>query len=275
MALVRGASDDLQQNLQDEDFDRRIAALENALRSLVSAQSQQGGPTTVQQVIQQAQFFVGEIGAIPLPTDTLLVDPADGHSILQAGDAVALHRNAATGTPADTATAGAAGTSTEAANKDHAHKRTVEVRKNSAGTDFVRRRLNLIEGTNITLTVADDSGNDEVDVTIAAAGAAASWLDFDMVDIDSTVVPQLGGDPANNHEVIALDTGGQTWVLNLPSAAAGMWVWLRRYGNAGGSLNWHPASGDTIEGSSSDRAVANNVSELLIARDNTDWRVFG
>src|SRR5688500_2848905 len=44
------------------------------------------------------------------------------------------------------------------------------VRKNSGGSDFIRRRLNLIEGTGITLTVADDSGNEEVDVTIATSG---------------------------------------------------------------------------------------------------------
>ena len=34
----------------------------------------------------------------------------------------------------------------------------------------VRRTLNLIEGTNVTLTIADDSVNDRVNVTIAASG---------------------------------------------------------------------------------------------------------
>lgn len=47
------------------------------------------------------------------------------------------------------------------------------VRKNSTGTVFERRRLNLIEGTNVTLTVADDAGNDEVDITIAATGGGS------------------------------------------------------------------------------------------------------
>jgi hypothetical protein len=44
------------------------------------------------------------------------------------------------------------------------------VRKNSTGTVFARSRLNLIEGANVTLTVADDSANDEIDVTIASTG---------------------------------------------------------------------------------------------------------
>ena len=43
-------------------------------------------------------------------------------------------------------------------------------RKNSAGTIFRRGRVNLIEGTNITLTMADDPTNGEIDVTIDAAG---------------------------------------------------------------------------------------------------------
>lgn len=47
------------------------------------------------------------------------------------------------------------------------------VRRNSTGSNFTRGRVNLIEGTNISLTVADDSTDNEVDVTIAGSGAAA------------------------------------------------------------------------------------------------------
>lgn len=46
----------------------------------------------------------------------------------------------------------------------------VGVRKNSAGSTFLRRRLNLIEGTGMTITVADDSTDEEVDVTLASSG---------------------------------------------------------------------------------------------------------
>lgn len=49
----------------------------------------------------------------------------------------------------------------------------VTVRKNSTGTAVgTRPRLNLIEGSNVTLTVADDSVNNEIDVTIAASGGS-------------------------------------------------------------------------------------------------------
>lgn len=51
----------------------------------------------------------------------------------------------------------------------------VGVRKNSAGSVFSRRRLNFIEGTGITFTVADDSGNEEVDITVASSGGTTIY----------------------------------------------------------------------------------------------------
>ena len=54
----------------------------------------------------------------------------------------------------------------------------VRIRKNSGAIVGTRRLLNLIEGANVTLTIADDGPADEVDITIAAAGAAATaWID--------------------------------------------------------------------------------------------------
>jgi len=46
----------------------------------------------------------------------------------------------------------------------------VAVSKNSGATVGTRRRINLIEGSNVTLTIADDEANEEVDVTIEAVG---------------------------------------------------------------------------------------------------------
>lgn len=50
---------------------------------------------------------------------------------------------------------------------------TVQVRKNSTGSTYTRPRINLIEGSNVTLTVADDGTDNEVDVTIAASGGGS------------------------------------------------------------------------------------------------------
>jgi hypothetical protein len=48
---------------------------------------------------------------------------------------------------------------------------TVTVRKNSGADVGTRGRLNLIEGSGVAITAADDAGSGEVDITIAATGA--------------------------------------------------------------------------------------------------------
>lgn len=52
----------------------------------------------------------------------------------------------------------------------------VTVRKNSGVNVGSRRRINFVEGSNITLTVADDAGNEEVDVEIASSGGGGSGI---------------------------------------------------------------------------------------------------
>jgi hypothetical protein len=53
----------------------------------------------------------------------------------------------------------------------------VSVRKNSGGANVgSRRRLNLIEGANVTLTTTDDAVDEEVEVTIAASGGGPTLI---------------------------------------------------------------------------------------------------
>lgn len=51
----------------------------------------------------------------------------------------------------------------------------IEVTKNSGAVVSTRKQLNFIEGTNVTLTIADDSGNDQTDITIASSGGAGGY----------------------------------------------------------------------------------------------------
>jgi hypothetical protein len=67
---------------------------------------------------------------------------------------------------------------------------TIQKAGSAIGT---RRALNLIEGANITLTVADDSGNDRVNVTVAAAGGATTHNLLSATHPDTvTAAPVLG-----------------------------------------------------------------------------------
>jgi len=71
----------------------------------------------------------------------------------------------------------------------------VTVRKNTGADVGSRRRLNLIEGANITLTVTDDAGSEEVDVTITGS-AGGSGTD------EVLLVPTVNKSPAANTSII-------------------------------------------------------------------------
>lgn len=59
----------------------------------------------------------------------------------------------------------------------------ITVRKNTGADAGTRSRLNLIEGSNVTLTVADDAGSDEVDITIAASGGSGEAIEKAIVQV--------------------------------------------------------------------------------------------
>ena len=77
-----------------------------------------------------------------------------------------------------------------------ASSNAVTVRKNSGANVGTRGRLNLIEGGNVSLTVADDAGGGEVDVTIAAATPGVTYTITNdstdrTIDVDATTLNEL------------------------------------------------------------------------------------
>lgn len=103
------------------------------------------------------------------PTDILLgesSDPGSGPSFA-AEDHV---HGAARGTPVALGAAAAEGSSQAFAGADHVHPRSVEVELNSAGA-LVRRMVNFLDSATVTAAVADNAGNDSVDVTLTATGS--------------------------------------------------------------------------------------------------------
>ena len=63
----------------------------------------------------------------------------------------------------------------------------VAVQKAGAGP-FKRRKINFIEGSNVAITIADQGGSEQVDVTIAAAGGGGSG---DVVGPSSSVASEV------------------------------------------------------------------------------------
>jgi len=64
-----------------------------------------------------------------------------------------------------------------------------------AGTAIgTRRALNLIEGANVTLTLADDAGNDRVNVTVAAAGGVTTHNLLSATHPDTVAAAPVLGD---------------------------------------------------------------------------------
>ncbi|MCK5018641.1 MAG: hypothetical protein KAS32_16390, partial [Candidatus Peribacteraceae bacterium] len=97
-------------------------------------------------------------------TRTLTVQDADG-TIALTGDAPATHGSTHENGSADEINVGSL-------SGELADSQKTTVRKNTGSNVGTRRRLNLIEGTNVTLTVADDAANEEIDITIASSGGA-------------------------------------------------------------------------------------------------------
>lgn len=102
----------------------------------------------------------------------------------------------------------------------------LRVRRNSTGSTYTRSRLNLIEGTNVTLTVADDSVDNEVDVTINAAGGGNVATDT-VWDAKGDLVVATANDTAQR---IGVGADGQ--VLTADSAQASGIKWEDAGGTA-------------------------------------------
>jgi len=103
----------------------------------------------------------------------------------------------------------------------------VRVSKNSGAIVGTRRKINLIEGANVTLTVADDNVGDEVDVTIAAAAAGGTIVVRKNSGADVGTRPRLNFIEGANITLTVLDDPGSTEVditIAGPAAAASVWL---------------------------------------------------
>lgn len=151
------------------------------------------------------------------PGDSAVGDVADEGISTSLALADHVHGREAFGSPTGLADANAAGSASTVPHSDHVHKRTVRVKK--AGTDVgTRNALNLIEGTGIGLTVADNAGADRVDITVAVTSVPPTDLD-DLADVNAP--------SPTDGQVLTWDDGAGEWVAADPTGGGG--------GGSGGS----------------------------------------
>lgn len=122
----------------------------------------------------------------------------------------------------------------------------VGVRKNSAGSTFERRRVNLIEGSGVTLTVADDAANEEVDVTVATTNPQTEVLISDIVlgSASATLADFTSIPGTYKHLRLVIDGRGDT-------AATSIAVQLRFNNDSGANydLQQESTNAGTVSGS--------------------------
>jgi hypothetical protein len=83
------------------------------------------------------------------------------------------------------------------------------VRKNTGGANVgSRRRLNFIEGNNVTLTVADDATDEEIDVTIAAAGGGSGTVTSVALTVPAEF--SVSGSPVTTSGTLAVTKANQS-----------------------------------------------------------------
>lgn len=161
---------------------------------------------------------------------------ASGSSILVSGtNSSVVYNEGAAGGPA-TVTDTGTGTKREAAwlltGQVADLNARVGVRVDSTGSTFLRRRINLIPGTNVSITHSDDNTNEEVDVTISVSGTAAIGVEDNGSLVGSrgainliegtNVALTFNDDPGNDRVDVTINsTGGGSGGYTVPQLEVG------------------------------------------------------
>ena len=122
----------------------------------------------------------------------------------------------------------------------------VEVVKNSGSVVGTRKQLNFIEGSNVALTISDDSVNDQVDITISSTGGGAGSLPQVTTLTDTTNNLSIIG----ISQIIRIDPSANNVQCFLPTAVGntGYIFWIKRVTGGLNTAIINTTSSQTIDG---------------------------
>jgi hypothetical protein len=93
----------------------------------------------------------------------------------------------------------------------------IEVAKNSGAIVGTRKQLNFIEGNNVTLTIADDAANDQIDITINSSGGGSGITSLNTQTGTTQTFATSAGTTETDFTISSL-TNTHTFII--PSASA-------------------------------------------------------
>ena len=151
------------------------------------------------------------------------------------------------------------------------------ISKNSGSNVNAANRsvLNFIEGTGITLTITDDAGGDEVDITIAStSGGGSGNSDLVVTNVDLTVTsPHVAVETANRTDIIvitAFDGGDDVTLPASPTTGHVFHIKDDTGTAAGGKRVNILGNGNNIDGSST-QDLKTNYENMTIVFNGTQW----
>ncbi len=195
----------------------------------------------------------------PEMVDAGAPDPGDPTVGWSPGD----HKHQADiGPPAGLGNANATGAGPQLAAADHIHKRDVRVK--SEGADVATRNaLDFRDSASIDVAVADDGGNDEVDVSLTAK----PWLNTTAVS--STPYTVLATD-----FVLLVDASGGAITVNLPAAnVTKRWLEVKKVDSSANKVIIDAAGADLIDGDATLELLFEDEAVPIVSDGTSAWSV--
>lgn len=155
------------------------------------------------------------------------------------------------------------GSGTALARAQHVHKRDVRVAK--AGSDVgTRNRLNFIDGANATVTVVDDGGADEIDITVAASSSPV--VAITTVSSDTTL--------NSTNYVVLVDASGAARTITLPAAAShtGRIYYVKKIDSSANAVIIDANGAELIDGNATVTMTVQYLSRQVVS-DGTGWAI--